>query len=122
MTFGVNTSPLSGRDGKYLTIRQIKARLDREVLGNVSIEVLPTELAGDVRGPWPRASSSWRCSSSRCVARASSSRSSRPEVLLHEVDGEVQEPYERITIDIPPELHRRRSASRWRRARRASSR
>jgi GTP-binding protein len=43
MTFGVNTSPLSGREGSYLTSRQIKARLDREVLGNVSIEVRPTE-------------------------------------------------------------------------------
>jgi len=42
MTFGVNTSPLSGREGRLLTSRQIKARLDREVLGNVSIEVRPT--------------------------------------------------------------------------------
>jgi GTP-binding protein len=43
MTFGVNTSPLAGRDGKYVTSRQIKARLEKEVLGNVSIEVRPTE-------------------------------------------------------------------------------
>ena len=53
MTFGVNTSPLGGRDGKYVTSRQIKARLEKEVLGNVSIEVHPTE-SGDtfeVRGP-----------------------------------------------------------------------
>ena len=52
MTFGVNTSPLSGRDGKYVTSRQIKARLEREVLGNVSIEVHPTESADtfEVRG------------------------------------------------------------------------
>ena len=52
MTFGVNTSPLSGREGKYVTSRQIKARLDREVLGSVSIEIHPTE-SGDtyeVRG------------------------------------------------------------------------
>ncbi len=52
MTFGVNTSPLAGRDGRLLTSRQIKARLDREVLGNVSIEIHPTE-SGDtfeVRG------------------------------------------------------------------------
>ena len=52
MTFGVNTSPLGGRDGKYVTSRQIKARLDREVLGNVAIQVHPTE-SGDtfeVRG------------------------------------------------------------------------
>ena len=43
MTFGVNTSPMAGRDGTFLTSRQIKARLDREVLGNVAIEVHPTE-------------------------------------------------------------------------------
>ncbi len=41
MTFGVNTSPLGGRDGKYVTSRQIRARLEREVLGNVSIQVRP---------------------------------------------------------------------------------
>ena len=40
MTFGVNTSPLAGRDGRYLTSRHLRERLEREVLGNVSIEVL----------------------------------------------------------------------------------
>src|SRR5690606_29605231 len=42
MTFGVNTSPLSGKDGTKLTSRKIKERLDREVLGNVSIRIGPT--------------------------------------------------------------------------------
>ena len=52
MTFGVNTSPLAGRDGRLLTSRQIRARLEREVLGNVSIEVHPTGSADvfEVRG------------------------------------------------------------------------
>jgi GTP-binding protein len=45
MTFQVNTSPLAGREGKYVTSRQIKARLDKEVLGNVAIEVRPAESA-----------------------------------------------------------------------------
>ncbi|MGH2465256.1 MAG: GTP-binding protein, partial [Candidatus Limnocylindrales bacterium] len=52
MTFGVNTSPLAGREGRFVTSRQIRARLDREVLGNVSIEVHATD-SGDtfeVRG------------------------------------------------------------------------
>ena len=53
MTFGVNTSPLSGREGKYVTSRQIKARLEKEVLGNVSIEVRPIGELRGVRGPWP---------------------------------------------------------------------
>ena len=52
MTFGVNTSPLSGREGKYVTSRQIKARLEKEVLGNVSIEFYHTETGDtyEVRG------------------------------------------------------------------------
>jgi len=52
MTFGVNTSPLGGRDGRFVTSRQLKARLDREVLGNVSVQIHPTD-SGDtfeVRG------------------------------------------------------------------------
>jgi len=60
MTFGVNTSPLGGRDGRYVTSRQIKARLDREILGNVSIEVYPTE-SGDTFEVRGRGSSSWPC-------------------------------------------------------------
>jgi len=43
MIFGVNTSPFAGRDGKYVTSRQLKDRLDKELLGNVSIRVEPTE-------------------------------------------------------------------------------
>src|SRR5262245_39840503 len=43
MVFGVNTSPMSGRDGQFVTSRQIKDRLDRELLGNVSIRVEPTD-------------------------------------------------------------------------------
>ena len=43
MIFGVNTSPMSGRDGQFVTSRQIKDRLDRELLGNVSITVEPTD-------------------------------------------------------------------------------
>ena len=102
MTFGVNTSPLSGRDGKLLTSRQIKARLEREVLGNVSIEVAPP------RHPRPSrcvaaASCSWRCSSSRCVAKVSSSRCRARRSCCARSTAQVHEPYERITVDIPPE-------------------
>ncbi len=45
MTFGANTSPLSGREGKYVTSRHIRARLEKEVLGNVSIQFVPTDSA-----------------------------------------------------------------------------
>ncbi|HEY7130969.1 MAG TPA: translational GTPase TypA [Candidatus Limnocylindrales bacterium] len=102
MTFGVNTSPLSGRDGKYVTSRQIKARLDREVLGNVSIEVHPTE-SGDTFEVRGRGELQLAVLIEQMRREGFELTVSRPEVLLHEVDGEVHEPYERITVDIPPD-------------------
>jgi GTP-binding protein len=102
MTFGVNTSPLSGREGKYVTSRQIKARLDREVLGNVSIEVHPTE-SGDTFEVRGRGELQLAVLIEQMRREGFELTVSRPEVLLHEVGGEVQEPYERITVDIPPD-------------------
>ena len=102
MTFGVNTSPLSGRDGRYVTSRQIRERLDREVLGNVSIEVLPTATADtfEVRG---RGELQLAVLIEQVRREGYELQVSRPEVLLRELDGEVHEPYERITVDIPPD-------------------
>ena len=102
MTFGVNTSPLAGRDGKFLTSRQIKERLDREVLGNVSIRIGATaspeviEVAG--RGELQLA-----------VLIESMRREgyelqvSRPEVIIREIDGKPHEPVERAVVDVPDE-------------------
>jgi GTP-binding protein len=103
MTFGVNTSPLAGRDGRFLTSRQLKARLDREVLGNVSIEVHPTDSPEtfEVRG---RGELQLAVLIEQMRREGFELQVSRPEVLLREVDGEVHEPYERITVDIPPEF------------------
>jgi GTP-binding protein len=102
MTFGVNTSPLSGREGKYVTSRQIKARLDKETLGNVSIEVHPTE-SGDTFEVRGRGELQLAVLIEQMRREGFELTASRPEVLLHTVGGEVQEPYERITIDIPPD-------------------
>ncbi|MBA3851574.1 MAG: translational GTPase TypA [Chloroflexi bacterium] len=103
MTFGVNTSPLSGRDGNLLTSRQLKARLDREVLGNVSIEVRPTESPEtfEVRG---RGELQLAVLIEQMRREGFELQVSRPEVLLRTLDGKVQEPYERVTIDIPPDF------------------
>jgi GTP-binding protein len=102
MTFGVNTSPLAGKDGSKLTSRQIRERLEREVLGNVSIRIGPTsspeviEVAG--RGELQLA-----------VLIESMRREgfelqvSRPEVVLREIDGSPHEPVERAVIDVPDE-------------------
>jgi GTP-binding protein len=102
MTFGVNTSPLAGREGKYVTSRQIKARLEKEVLGNVSIEVRPSESAEafEVRG---RGELQLAVLIEQMRREGFELTASRPEVLLRTVDGEVHEPYERVTIDIPPD-------------------
>jgi GTP-binding protein len=102
MTFGVNTSPLSGREGKYVTSRQIKARLEKEVLGNVSIEVRPSDSseAFEVRG---RGELQLAVLIEQMRREGFELTASRPEVLLRTVDGEIHEPYERVTIDIPPD-------------------
>jgi GTP-binding protein len=102
MTFGVNTSPLSGRDGRSLTSRQIGERLAREVLGNVSIEVRPTASPEtfEVRG---RGELQLAVLIEQMRREGFELQVSRPEVLLREDDGDVLEPYERVTLDIPPE-------------------
>ena len=73
MTFGINDSPLAGTEGKdhKLTARMIKDRLDRELIGNVSIKVLPTDarMHGKSRVV---ASSPWPCLPNRCVVKAMS--------------------------------------------------
>ena len=102
MTFGVNTSPLAGRDGKYVTSRQIKARLDREVLGNVSIEVYPTE-SGDTFEVRGRGELQLAVLIEQMRREGYEVTASRPEVILRETRDGLQEPYERVTIDIPPD-------------------
>jgi GTP-binding protein len=102
MTFGVNTSPLAGRDGKLLTSRQIRARLEREMLGNVSIEVHPTE-SGDTFEVRGRGELQLAVLIEQMRREGFELTVSRPEVILRQVDGETHEPYERVTIDIPPD-------------------
>ncbi len=103
MTFGVNTSPLAGREGRYLTSRHLRTRLEREVLGNVAIEFLATD-SGDsfeVRG---RGELQLAVLIETMRREGYELQVSRPEVILHDVDGAVHEPYERITVDLPPDF------------------
>jgi GTP-binding protein len=102
MTFGVNTSPLAGREGKFVTSRQIRARLDREILGNVSIEVHATD-SGDTFEVRGRGELQLAVLIEQMRREGFELQASRPEVILRTVGGETQEPYERITIDIPPD-------------------
>jgi len=102
MTFGVNTSPLAGRDGRFMTTRQIKDRLDREVLGNVSIRVGRTsspetmEVAG--RGELQLA-----VLIETMRREGFELQVSRPEVIIREFEGGPQEPLERAVVDVPDE-------------------
>ncbi len=102
MTFGVNTSPLAGREGKFVTSRQIRARLDREILGNVSIEVHATD-SGDTFEVRGRGELQLAVLIEQMRREGFELQASRPEVILRIHNGETQEPYERITIDIPPD-------------------
>ncbi len=62
ITIGVNSSPLAGKEGDKITARQIEERLDQELVGNVSLRVVPTERPTPTRSR-AAASCSWRCSS-----------------------------------------------------------
>jgi GTP-binding protein len=100
MTFGVNTSPLSGRDGKFLTSRQIRERLEREALGNVSIRVGNTSSpeVTDVAG---RGELQLAVLIETMRREGYELQVSRPEVIIREIDGMPHEPLERAVVDVP---------------------
>jgi len=99
MTFQVNKSPFAGREGKYLTSRQISERLETELKHNVALRVEPTEDPDKFRV-------SGRGELHLSVLIETMRREkfelavSRPEVIFHEVDGEVHEPWEQVTADF----------------------
>ena len=102
MTIGINTSPLAGQSGKNLTARLVKNRLDTELVGNVSIRVLPTERPDtwEVQG---------RGELQLAILVEMMRRESfeltvgKPQVVTRVVDGKLQEPFEALTIDVPEE-------------------
>jgi GTP-binding protein len=100
MTVGINTSPLSGQDGKKLTARQVKGRLDAELVGNVSIRVLPTERPDtwEVQG---RGELQLAVLVEMMRREGFELTVGKPQVLTREINGKVCEPMERLAIDIP---------------------
>ena len=103
MTIGINTSPMAGKVGKNLTARLVKARLEAELIGNVSIRVKPTERPDtwEVQG---------RGELQLAILVEMMRRESfeltvgKPQVVTKEIDGKLHEPVERLTIDIPEDF------------------
>jgi GTP-binding protein len=99
MTFQVNTSPFAGKEGKYLTSRQLKDRLERELIHNVALRVEegtdPEKFKVSGRGELHLSIllENMRREGYELAV-------SRPEVIFREIDGEVCEPYEQLTVDI----------------------
>jgi GTP-binding protein len=102
MTFGVNTSPLAGKEGTYLTSRHLRDRLDREVLGNVSIKVDQTS-SPDVIEVAGRGELQLAVLIETMRREGYELQVSRPEVIVREIDGKRHEPLERAVIDVPDE-------------------
>ena len=102
MTIGINTSPLAGRAGKLLTARLVKNRLDTELVGNVSIRVLPTERPDtwEVQG---RGELQLAVLVEMMRREGFELTVGKPQVLVREIDGKLHEPVERLTVDIPEE-------------------
>jgi len=103
MTLGTNTSPLAGRDkGTKVTARLVKDRLDRELVGNVSLQVLPTERpdAWEVRG---RGELALAILVETMRREGYELTVGRPAAVTREIEGKLHEPVERLSIDVPEE-------------------
>jgi GTP-binding protein len=100
MIFGVNTSPMAGREGQYVTSRQIKDRLDRELLGNVSIRVEPTDTPEQMKVVG-RGELQLSILIEMMRREGFELQVSRPDIVTKQILGEVVEPVEELVIDVP---------------------
>ncbi len=100
MTIGINTAPLAGQSGKKMTARLVKSRLDAELVGNVSIRVLPTERPDtwEVQG---RGELQLAILVEIMRREGFELTVGKPQVVTRTIDGKLQEPVERLTIDTP---------------------
>ena len=99
MIFGVNTSPMSGRDGQFVTSRQIKDRLDRELLGNVSIRVEPTDTPEQMK-VLGRGELQLSILIEMMRREGFELQVSRPDIVTKEANGKTMEPVEDLVIDV----------------------
>jgi GTP-binding protein len=102
VTIGINDSPLSGSEGDRLTASQVKARLDRELVGNVSLRVEPTERpeVWEVQG---RGELALAILVELMRREGFELTVGKPQVVTREIDGRIHEPVERMSVDAPEE-------------------
>jgi GTP-binding protein len=102
VTIGINTSPLAGQDGSKMTARQVKTRLDTELVGNVSLRVLPTERPDtwEVQG---RGELQLAILVEMMRREGFELTVGKPQVVTREIDGKVHEPVDRLSVDVPEE-------------------
>lgn len=102
MSFGVNTSPFAGREGKFVTSRHLKERLQKEILGNVSIKISDTD-SPDVTSVAGRGELQLAVLIENMRREGFELQVSRPEVITKEINGKKHEPLESGTCDVPDE-------------------
>ncbi len=102
VTIGINTSPLAGQDGTFLTASQVKARLERELVGNVSLRVIETERpeVWEVQG---RGELALAILVELMRREGFELTVGKPQVVTREIDGRAHEPVERMSVDAPEE-------------------
>jgi GTP-binding protein len=99
MIFGINTSPMAGRDGKYVTSRNLRDRLARELIGNVSIRVQDTKFAEQMRVVG-RGELQLSILIEMMRREGYEIQVSRPQIVTREIDGRTEEPVEHLLIDV----------------------
>jgi GTP-binding protein len=110
IVLGINTSPLAGKEGSKLTARQVRERLDRELVGNVSLRVVDSDRTGGGAGGDPN---KWEVQGrgelqlgvlvEQMRREGFELTVGQPHVLIRQIDGSRHEPFERLSIDVPEE-------------------
>ena len=100
IVFGVNTSPMAGREGQYVTSRQLKDRLDKELLGNVSIRLDPTDSPEQVKVVG-RGELQLSILIEMMRREGFEMQVSRPDIVTKTIKGAIVEPVEELVIDVP---------------------
>jgi len=104
IVLGINTSPMAGKEGSKLTARQVRERLDRELIGNVSLRVVDTDRVGGDPNQWEvQGRGELQLAVLVEIMRREGFELTvgQPHVLIRQIEGKRHEPFERLSIDVP---------------------